>query len=140
MTIPHLTAEYPRPSIMKVFPTVAPTATPEPFAPMDQATEVPVTPTPEPTEEPEEIPDVENPPVDDEEEIEEEEYIEEEEEEDIEEEEEEVEDVEVDADAPATTPKTGDSTNLIFWILSVVISAGAVIFTGKDLFWKKKER
>lgn len=125
-------------------PTVVPTATPEPFKPMEQATEVPATPTPEPTQEPEEIPDFNNPPAEDEEETDDEEEpdVEEEpdDEEEPEEEETDAEDVDVDADEPTTTPKTGDSTNLIFWVLSVVISAGAVIFTGKDLFWKKKER
>ena len=128
-----------------VEPTAVPTAepTPKPITPADTATEVPAT--PEPTIEPEEIDDSNNPSAEDEEEVEDEEpeEIEEEEddvEEDEEDEEDEVEDVEVDADTPSTTPKTGDSTNLIFWVLSVVISAGAVIFTGKDLFWKKRER
>ena len=127
-------------------PTAVPTPTPKPLAPLDQATEVPATEVPA-TPEPTEVPDYNNPSAEDEEEVEEEEptEIEEEEEpeeeEDIEEEEDEdVEDVEVDADTPVDSPKTGDSTNLIFWMLSVVISAGAVILTGKDLFWKKRER
>jgi len=48
--------------------------------------------------------------------------------------------VEVEPDIPSSTPKTGDHTNLFFWLMSVVVSAGAVILTGKDIFFKKKEK
>lgn len=47
---------------------------------------------------------------------------------------------EVEPDIPSSTPKTGDRTNLFFWLMSVVISAGAVVLTGKDIFFKKKEK
>ena len=46
----------------------------------------------------------------------------------------------VEPEMPAAPPKTGDNTNLIFWILSVVISAGAVLFTGRELFIRKREK
>lgn len=47
---------------------------------------------------------------------------------------------EVEPELPSSNPKTGDNTNLLFWIVSVLISAGAVAFTGRDLFLKKKEK
>lgn len=47
---------------------------------------------------------------------------------------------EVEPEIPSSNPKTGDNTNLLFWIVSVLISAGAVAFTGRDLFMKKKEK
>lgn len=47
---------------------------------------------------------------------------------------------EVEPEIPSSNPQTGDNTNLFFWIVSVLISAGAVVFTGRDLFLKKKEK
>ena len=47
---------------------------------------------------------------------------------------------EVEPEIPSSNPQTGDNTNLFFWIVSVLISAGAVAFTGRDLFLKKKEK
>lgn len=99
-------------------PTLEPTA--EPTA---EPTEEP---TPEPTEEPLEIEEPEAPSDD----VEAPEETEEPK----------VEDVEIVEDVPSATPKTGDSSNLIFWLISVVISGGAVILTGRDLFWSKKEK
>ena len=136
-----------------LIPTIAPTKTPvitpspKPIIPVE-VTKAPPTeaPTPEPTEPVYSVPDEEEevePTEAPEEAIEEPEVPKEDvetEEEPEEEEEEEAEEVEVDEEVPATSPKTGDSTNLIFWIMSVIISAGAVIVTGKDLFWRKKER
>ena len=46
----------------------------------------------------------------------------------------------IEPSVPSVPPKTGDTTNLIFWLMSVVISAGAVLFTGRELFMKKRER
>lgn len=138
-------------------PTVVPTATPkptntpEPIGPADIATEAPTAtpkptveptaePTAEPSEEPLEIPDYNNPPADDEEPDEEEPVEEEPDEEEPDEETPTKEKKKVKDDTPAASPKTGDTTNIIFWILSVVVSAGAVFFTGKELFWRKKEK
>lgn len=46
----------------------------------------------------------------------------------------------VEPEMPAAPPKTGDQTNLFFWLMSVVISAGAVLITGRELFFRKRER
>ena len=47
---------------------------------------------------------------------------------------------EVVPEVPSSNPKTGDNTNIFFWILSVCLSAVAVVYTGRDLFNKKKEK
>lgn len=41
---------------------------------------------------------------------------------------------------PSGSPRTGDTTNITFWIISIMISAGAVILTGYDMLGKKKEK
>lgn len=46
----------------------------------------------------------------------------------------------VEPELPAAPPKTGDQTNLFFWLMSVVISAGAVLITGRELFFRKREK
>lgn len=46
----------------------------------------------------------------------------------------------IEPEIPSSNPQTGDNTNLFFWIVSVLISAGAVAFTGRDLFLKRKEK
>lgn len=40
---------------------------------------------------------------------------------------------------PAAAPKTGDNANTIFWLFSILLSAGAVIYTGYELFGRKKQ-
>ncbi len=40
--------------------------------------------------------------------------------------------------APAAAPKTGDNANIIFWLFSIILSAGVVIYTGYELFGHKK--
>ena len=127
-TIPPTATPKPK---VTVAPTVAPTGTPLPIEAASVPDDVPVVTeaaSPEPTVEPDEI------------------------------EAEEVEDEEapnipvkkkttpkptvqeVEPEIPSSNPKTGDNTNLLFWIISVLISAGAVAFTGRDLFMKKKEK
>jgi hypothetical protein len=100
-------------------PTAEPTAIPVVATPTVEPTAEPtVEPTVAPTEEPEEVVEPEEPnapaPTDEPEE-------------------------EVKAELPSSAPKTGDYTNVWFWVASVLVSAGAVLFTGRDLFWKKEK-
>lgn len=111
-----------------VEPTVEPTDTPKPITPADVNTPEPIVDTPEPTVEPteepqviDETPEVPNVPVKTTKPTKE-------------------PVIEVEPDIPSSTPKTGDHTNLFFWLMSVAVSAGAVILTGKDIFFKKKEK
>lgn len=116
---------------MSVMPTTAPTATPLPIEAASVATDAPVvtqtvnpTPTVEPDEvEPEEVEEEEAPNVPIKKTPTPEPEVQ-----------------EVEPEIPSSNPQTGDNTNLLFWIVSVLISAGAVAFTGRDLFLKKKEK
>lgn len=116
---------------MSVIPTTAPTETPLPIEAAAIATEAPVviatvnpTPTVEPDQvEPEEVEEEEAPNVPVKKTPTAEPEVQ-----------------EVEPEIPSSNPQTGDNTNLLFWIVSVLISAGAVVFTGRDLFLKKKEK
>ena len=138
---PTATAEpTPTPTLIPTIPPVASkvTPTPKPIAPAEVATKAPeVVATPEPTAVPTAEPTVEPTaePVDVEvEEVPNKEVKAPQTKEPV------AEEVEISEDIPSSSPKTGDNTNIIFWFISVIISAGAVIFTGKDLFMRKKER